>query len=141
GAFFSSLFFIGITGGRFISGLLSEKIGMKNLSRFGCIAAILGIIIVILPFGEILTGVGVTMVGAGAGPFYPAMMYRTPESFGVSASQSAIGLQMAFAYTGSTLLPPLIGLLPLKFFPYAVLTLALLTFFLSESLNYRKSKR
>ncbi|MDR0986564.1 MAG: MFS transporter [Ruminococcus sp.] len=141
GAFFSSLFFMGITGGRFISGLLSEKVGMKNLARYGCIAAILGIIMVILPFGEILTGVGVALVGAGAGPFYPAMMYRTPESFGVAASQSAIGLQMAFAYTGSTLLPPLIGLLPLKYFPYCVLALALLTFILSESLNFRKRKR
>ncbi|MDR0986452.1 MAG: MFS transporter [Ruminococcus sp.] len=141
GAFFSSLFFMGITGGRFISGLLSERVGMKNLARFGCIAAIAGIIIVILPAGEVLTGVGVAMVGAGAGPFYPAMMYRTPESFGVAASQSAIGLQMAFAYTGSTLLPPLIGLLPMKMFPFAVLALAVLTFVLSESLNYRKRKR
>jgi fucose permease len=141
GAFFSSLFFMGITGGRFVSGLLSEKVGMKNLARYGCVAAILGIITVILPFGEILTGIGVALVGAGAGPFYPAMMYRTPESFGVAASQSAIGLQMAFAYTGSTLLPPLIGLLPLEYFPYCVLALALLTFVLSESLNFRKRKR
>ncbi|MDR0944276.1 MAG: MFS transporter [Ruminococcus sp.] len=140
-AFFSSLFFMGITGGRLISGFLSEKLGMKNLQRFGCIIAITGIIIVILPFGEIITGVGVVMVGAGAGPFYPAMMFRTPESFGQAASQSAIGLQMAFAYTGSTLLPPLIGLLPLRFFPYCVLTLTIITFVLSESLNYRKRKR
>jgi fucose permease len=140
-AFFSSLFFMGITGGRLISGFLSEKLGMKNLQRFGCIIAIAGIIIVILPFGEILTGVGVVMVGAGAGPFYPAMMFRTPESFGQAASQSAIGLQMAFAYTGSTLLPPLIGLLPLKFFPYCVLALTVITFVLSESLNCRKRKR
>jgi fucose permease len=140
-AFFSSLFFMGITGGRLISGFLSEKIGMKNLARYGCIMAIAGIIIVILPAGEFVTGVGVAMVGAGAGPFYPAMMYRTPESFGVAASQSAIGLQMAFAYTGSTLLPPLIGLLPLKLFPVCVLVLTILTFALSESLNFRKSRR
>jgi fucose permease len=140
-AFFSSLFFMGITGGRLISGFLSEKLGMKNLQRFGCIIAIAGIIVVILPFGEILTGVGVVMVGAGAGPFYPAMMFRTPESFGQAASQSAIGLQMAFAYTGSTLVPPLIGLLPLRFFPYCVLGLTIVTFVLSESLNYRKRKR
>jgi fucose permease len=140
-ALFSSLFFIGITVGRLISGFLSEKLGMKNLQRVGCIAAIIGIIIVILPFGEILTGVGVVMVGAGAGPFYPAMMFRTPESFGQAASQSAIGLQMAFAYTGSTLIPPIIGLLPLRLFPYCVLTLTVITFVLSESLNYRKRKR
>jgi fucose permease len=140
-ALFSSMFFMGITGGRLISGFLSEKLGMKNLQRFGCIIAIAGIIVVILPFGEILSGVGVVMVGAGAGPFYPAMMFRTPESFGQAASQSAIGLQMAFAYTGSTLMPPLIGLLPLRFFPYCVLGLTIITFVLSESLNYRKRKR
>jgi fucose permease len=140
-AIFSSLFFIGITASRFISGVLSEKLGMKRLARYGCVAALAGIIMIILPLNEALTGVGVVLVGMGAGPFYPAMMYRTPESFGAAASQSAIGLQMACAYTGSTLLPPLIGLLPLKFFPVCVLFLIICTFVLSESLNYRKKKR
>jgi fucose permease len=140
-ALFSSIFFMGITGGRFISGLLSSKVGVKNLARYGCIIAFVGMVIVFLPFGKIISGIGVVLVGAGAGPFYPALMYRTPESFGAAASQSAIGLQMACAYTGSTLVPAFLGTLPLEIFPACELVLIALTFILSESLNYRKKKR
>jgi fucose permease len=140
-AIFSSLFFIGITGGRFISGVLSEKIGMKNLVRWGCVVAVIGIIIVLLPTDRVLTGIGTVLVGAGAGPFYPGMMYRTPESFGAEASPSAIGLQMACAYAGSTFMPLFLGILPLSTFPIWILILTLITFILTESLNYRKKKR
>jgi fucose permease len=140
-ALFSSLFFIGITGGRFISGLLSEKIGMKNLVRYGGVLAVVGIILFLVPSGPAITGIGTVLVGAGAGPFYPGMMYRTPESFGAEASGSAIGLQMACAYAGSTIVPLFLGVLPLPTFPVWILILILLTFILSESLNYRKKKR
>jgi fucose permease len=137
-ALFASIFFFGITGGRLISGFLSVKVGMKNLARYGCVLALLGMIVILLPLDETLTGVGIAMVGTGAGPFYPAMMYRTPESFGAAASQSAIGLQMACAYTGSTLVPVLLGVLPLEIFPLCELVLIIATFALSESLNLRK---
>jgi fucose permease len=140
-ALFSSIFFAGITGGRFISGILSAKIGMKNLARYGCIMAFVGMIIMFLPLGKVISGIGIALVGAGAGPFYPALMYRTPESFGAAASQSAIGLQMACAYTGSTLVPAFLGTLPLEIFPACELVLIAMTFALSESLNYRKKKR
>jgi fucose permease len=139
-AIFSSIFFAGITGGRLLSGFLSVKVGMKNLARYGCVIALLGMIIILLPFGKTLTGIGVAMIGTGAGPFYPALMYRTPESFGTAASQSAIGLQMAFAYTGSTLVPVILGVLPLKLFPIFELALIITTFALSESLNFRKKQ-
>jgi fucose permease len=140
-ALFASIFFAGITGGRFISGLLSEKLGMKRLMRYGCVTALAGIILVALPLPVIPSGIGVVMVGTGAGPFYPGMMYRTPESFGVAGSQSAIGLQMACAYTGSTLVPPILGALPLKLFPLCILVLVIATFILAENLNHRKKKR
>jgi fucose permease len=137
-ALFSSIFFMGITGGRLISGFLSVKIGMKNLARYGCVLALTGMIIIFLPFGKTVTGIGISLVGTGAGPFYPALMYRTPEIFGRKASGSAIGLQMAFAYTGSTLVPLFFGILPLEIFPVLELVLISITFALSESLNYRK---
>jgi fucose permease len=140
-ALFASIFFAGITGGRFISGLLSEKLGMKRLMRYGCVMALAGIILVLLPLPMLPSAVGVALVGTGAGPFYPGMIYRTPESFGVAGSQSAIGLQMACAYTGSTLVPPLLGALPLKFFPVSICILIIATFILSESLNIRKKKK
>jgi fucose permease len=140
-ALFASIFFGGITFGRFVSGILSEKIGMKRLVRYGCIMALAGIVIVILPLGDLPSGVGVALVGAGAGPFYPGMIYRTPESFGVAGSQSAIGLQMACAYTGSTFVPLILGAMPLVLFPVFILVLIVATFVLSESLNFRKKKK
>lgn len=51
------------------------------------------------------------MVGLGCAPIYPCIIHSTPANFGADKSQAIIGIQMAFAYIGSTFMPPLFGLL------------------------------
>ena len=54
---------------------------------------------------------GLVLIGLGCAPIYPSIIHSTPEHFGASRSQAMIGLEMASAYTGTTLMPPLFGLI------------------------------
>lgn len=111
-AAFGSLFFIGITAGRFLSGLISERLGDRNMIRLGTAGMILGIGCMLLPLpGNGHSLAGLVILGLGCAPVYPSIIHSTPASFGAKNSQAIIGIQMASAYTGSTFMPPLFGLL------------------------------
>ena len=108
----ASLFFIGMTVGRFISGLISSRLGDRNMIRLGCGVAFLGIIILLIPAkAEILPISGLVVIGLGCAPVYPSIIHATPENFGERNSQGIIGIQMASAYTGTTLMPSLFGVI------------------------------
>lgn len=106
-----SLFFLGITGGRLLAGFLSQKLRSDQLIRFGAICSGIGALILLLATGGALLPVGFFCIGLGFAPIYPSMLHQTPRIFGERVSQSVMGIQMAFAYVGSTLLPPLLGAL------------------------------
>ena len=99
----AGLFFVGITVGRAFSGFLTLRLHDIQMIRLGC------------------------------APVYPSIIHSTPEHFGVGKSQAMIGVQMASAYVGTCLMPPVFGLianhisaalLPL----YLLLILALMIF-------------
>ncbi len=54
---------------------------------------------------------GLIMVGLGCAPIYPSIIHSTPEHFGADKSQAVIGVQMAAAYVGTCLMPPVFGLI------------------------------
>ncbi|MCI1208664.1 MAG: MFS transporter [Treponema sp.] len=111
GARASSAFFFGITAGRFLSGFISDKVGVKRMIYLGSAIAFLGsaglLVTTSLPAAYALT----LLIGLGCAPIYPSMIHRTPRRYGSELSPKIIGLQMATAYIGSTAVPPLAGLL------------------------------
>ncbi|MGN0435650.1 MAG: MFS transporter [Wujia sp.] len=109
-AAFGSLFFIGITVGRFLSGFLSDKLGDNRMIRMGTGIALVGVIGIAIPV-EIISIIGFIMIGLGCAPVYPCIIHSTPNNFGAENSQGIIGIQMASAYVGSTFMPPIFGLL------------------------------
>ena len=109
---FGSLFYIGIMSGRALSGFIAEKVGDKNLIRIGASVAILSNVLVALPVGTYYVAVvAFVLMGLGCAPIYPSIIHSTPTNFGKKYSQSVIGVQMAFAYLGSTFMAPLFGLI------------------------------
>lgn len=109
---FGSLFFIGITLGRFVSGLVSERLGDKRLIRIGACIMAASVLAIILPLStNVVALCGLVCFGFGCGPVYPAVIHATPYRFGERNSQAIVGFQMAAAYTGTTFMPPLFGLL------------------------------
>ena len=110
-ASFASLFCIGITAGRFVSGFLTMRFRDKQMIRAGQSMIIAGIVILMLPLGDMAAVAGLVMIGLGCAPVYPCIIHSTPACFGPERSQALIGVQMACAYVGTCLMPPLFGLI------------------------------
>ena len=110
-AFFASMFFIGITAGRALNGFLTMKFTDTQLIRMGQAVILSGICAMLLPLGERAAIAGLILIGLGCAPIYPCVIHSTPEHFGAEHSQALIGVQMASAYIGNCLMPPLFGLI------------------------------
>ena len=114
-AAFASLFFIGITAGRFLAGFISNRLGDRRMIRLGTGVLFLGVLLLLLPrLPEFAALAGCVVLGLGCAPIYPSIIHATPSNFGAENSQAIIGVQMASAYVGSTFAPPLFGLLSAK---------------------------
>lgn len=107
----ASLFFFGITGGRAVSGFLAEKINDIQMIRIGLGIIAVGVAALLLPLGAFGASVGFLLTGLGCAPIYPCIIHSTPRHFGTEISQAMIGIQMASAYIGIALMPPLFGIL------------------------------
>ncbi len=138
-ALYTSLFYGGITGGRLLSGLLSGRLSNRVLIRSGQGLCAGGALLLLLPLPLPAAAAGLLLFGLGCAPLYPAMLQETPVRFGREASQSVMGLQMAVAYFGSTVMPPLLGFLAqrasLRVFPWFLLLAVGLMVLFCEKLN------
>lgn len=106
---YASLFFIGITAGRAVSGFLTMKWDDSKMIRLGEGLILAGVLLVALSFDTALAGL--ILIGLGCAPVYPCIIHSTPGHFGADRSQAMIGVQMASAYVGTCLMPPLFGLI------------------------------
>lgn len=108
---FASLFFIGITAGRALGGFLTMKLGDTQMIRLGQAIILAGAVFLMLPVGESTALLGLILVGLGCAPIYPSIIHSTPTHFGRDKSQAVIGVQMASAYVGTCVMPPVYGFL------------------------------
>lgn len=137
----AALFFLGITAGRAASGFLTMLFSDSQMIRLGeCILGA-GIVILALPVGSTGALVGLLLIGLGCAPIYPCIIHSTPAHFGADRSQALIGVQMASAYTGTCLMPPLFGLIAnhihVGLLPVFLLLLLALMAFLYQQLTRR----
>ena len=138
GALALTIYYIGMSIGRFVSGLLADKI--STWKRIGIGTAILApaVIVMLLPLNGVVSVIGLFLIGLGNGSIYPNMIHLTPHNFGKEVSQSIMGSQIAFAYIGVMLAPPMVslvsGLFGIKIYPlllaalYVVMVIALKCF-------------
>jgi fucose permease len=132
-------FYFGITIGRFISGFITFKMNNKNMIRLGQGIIILGLLLLFLPFSNYTAFIGLILIGLGCAPIYPSLIHSTPTNFGKDVSHSIIGVQMASAYFGITLMPPLFGFLQehldIRLYPIYLTILVLLMIVMVEKAN------
>ena len=108
----AAVLYVGITVGRFVSGFIADKVGDRGMIRLGTGVIAAALAVLALPGGgELGALLGLGLLGLGNAPVYPAIIHATPANFGEENSQGIIGMQMASAYVGSTLMPPLFGLI------------------------------
>ena len=137
-ASFASLFFIGITIGRALCGFLTLKLNDTQLIRMGQVIITMGVAAFLLPLGEYAALAGLILIGLGCAPIYPSIIHSTPGHFGAEKSQAIIGVQMASAYLGNCLMPPLFGMIAnhitVSLFPFYLLVILILMVFMHEVL-------
>ena len=143
-ATFAGLFYLGMTIGRALNGFLTMRWKDSALIRMGAAIMVLGIIILLIPAGQTLALIGLVVVGLGCAPVYPCIIHSTPETFGPERSQAVIGVQMAGAYLGGLLMPPLFGLIAnhvnIALFPVYLLLLAAAMIFSYQLLQCQTSQ-
>ena len=110
-ATWASLFYVGITAGRAVSGFLTMRLNDSQLIRLGQALIAVGLVLLLAPLPNAAAMMGLMVCGLGCAPIYPSIIHSTPENFGASNALALTGLQMAFAYVGSTCFPPLFGAL------------------------------
>lgn len=129
-ASFASLFYIGITAGRFISGFITDKLGDRKMILLGSSVLIVGILTLAIPSSSYeLAFASFIIIGLGCAPIYPCIIHSTPYNFGAKNSGAIIGIQMASAYLGATFMPPIFGVLG-NASTFAIMPLYLLVFVL-----------
>ena len=143
-ASYGSLFFIGITVGRAISGFITMKLNDKQMIYLGQGIILIGIILMCLPFGHQIALIGLVTIGLGCAPIYPCIIHSTPNNFGADKSQAVIGVQMASAYVGNLLMPPLFGIIAnhisVRVFPIYLLLILIVMVVMHIKLNKSVSK-
>lgn len=142
----AALFCIGITVGRFVCGFVSERLGDRRLIRIGITVILVGAALILLPTSAYAVSlVGFILIGLGCAPIYPSIIHATPDNFGAENSQTVIGVEMASAYVGTTLFPPLFGLIAqhvsVGLLPVYIIVISLCMLLCSECLNRKVDKR
>lgn len=137
---FASFFYLGITLGRFISGFVADRFGDRRMIRIGTGVLIAGAVLIAIPVSlPIFSLIGLVILGFGAAPIYPSVIHSTPENFGRQNSQALVGLQMASAYVGTLIAPPIFGLIAehisISLYPFFILVFAIALLLLTERVN------
>ncbi len=124
---FASLCYIGITAGRFLGGFVMNRLGDRRMILLGASILSCGCILLLIPGGTALAFAGFLVIGFGCAPVYPCIIHATPYNFGPENAAAIIGIQMAFAYLGATLMPLVFGVLG-RIAGFRILPLYLLIF-------------
>lgn len=137
---YASLFYLGITFGRFLCGFIANRVGDRRMIYIGIAAIFVGITAIWLPINtDWVCLYGLIIIGLGCAPVYPSIIHSTPGNFGVGNSQAIVGVQMASAYTGSTFMPPLFGWIAnninINLYPVFLLIFAVLMLVMMVALN------
>ena len=141
----ASLFYLGITVGRFLSGFITMQLNDRQMVRLGQVICLVGVLLLFLPLGNTVALTALLLIGLGCAPIYPSFIHATPGNFGKEASPAVIGLQMACAYVGTCLMPPVFGLLAdfvsIQLLPVFLLVLLVLMIITAEGLNRRTAQQ
>ena len=138
-----TLYYVGMTSGRIISGFLTKKFSQQQIIYVGYSLVGVAIVILFLPLPAIVKGIALFLIGLGNGPTFPNLAYLTPSFFGKEISPSVMGSQLASCNLGILIMPPVFGIiaqyLSVEFFPLILAILFVLM--LISTIIYLKMKK
>lgn len=99
------------TIGRILAGLYARKAGVNTIVFYSLAGALLGVILLWWNPSQGVSLAGVALTGFAIAPIFPAMVSGTSARVGRRFAANTIGMQMAAAGLGGSLLPGLVGIL------------------------------
>lgn len=140
-----SVYYLGITIGRLVNGFITARWSNPALIRGGQFIIGIGAVLLLISNQTYVNLLGLILIGMGCAPIYPSMLHETPVRFGKNNSSKLMGVQMAFAYIGTMLVPPAIGVFSsvvgIQFYPIFILVLLITMFVSSEKINKIAARR
>ena len=120
-----TVYYVGMTAGRFLSGVFVRKFGSQTIIAVSFGVQIIAVATLFIPVGNVWFSVVTAFLGGlGVGPIFPNFTHLTPESFGEEKAARIMGLQYAASSSGVLIVPFLYGLISGKFshaiYPYAL---------------------
>lgn len=145
-AFMTSTYYASLTVGRLAAGFFTFFLSSRKLLYLSELLLLIGVIFLAVGRGS-FAAIGFIFTGLGSAAIFPTMLHETPKRFGTKNSARIMSLQLALAYTGTTFLPPILGLLAERFtlaiFPYLLFLFGGIVFLATVILerNVRSSRR
>lgn len=145
-AFMTSTYYASLTVGRLAAGFFTFFLSSRKLLYLSELLLLIGVVFLAVGRGS-FAAIGFVFTGLGSAAIFPTMLHETPKRFGTKNSARIMSLQLTLAYTGTTFLPPLLGLLAERFtlaiFPYLLFLFGGIVFLATVILerNVRSSRR
>ena len=139
-----SIYWGSLTAGRLLAGVVMPSVSVTRLLRLCLLGIALGATLLWLNLASALSFLGLALMGLACAPIFPSLIATTPERLGTVHTATGVGLQIAAAVLGQSLLPGLVGMLArhygLEIVGPALLTIALGLLVLYEVLTARRPK-
>lgn len=137
-----TLFFAAITGGRFLSGVIVNRLGNRLVIRFGLIISLAGTVMLLFWAEPNVNMTGLILIGLGLAPLFPCMIHETPRRFDKKTADVLIGCQVGAAYLGGSAIPAALGIVfsytTLELLAPCIIVLVILMLLLTEKLYSAK---
>ena len=133
------------TIGRIIAGLYSRRIADRKLIYLSVSLALLGIGLLMTNSGQLTSILGIGLAGFAIAPIFPGLVSHTASRVGRIHHANSIGLQIAAAGFGITIVPSLAGVLAKNFgleaIPLYLLTVLSLMLLVFAALHFHSNKQ
>jgi len=106
-----SVYWGSLTIGRILSGVVVGFVPLPLLLRLCLITAALGAVLIWSNLTTLSSFLGLALMGVSLAPIFPSLMATTPARLGDVHTANGVGLQVAAAVLGQSLLPALVGVL------------------------------
>lgn len=121
-----TFYYLGMTLGRFFSGVLAKKLHSWQIVKLGFIVLAVAVTGLLIFDNGTITIISLMLIGVGNGPMFPNFNYLTPENFDEKKSPAIIGTQMVASNCSFIAMPFICGMLGqyigMWVFPYFVLS-------------------
>jgi fucose permease len=137
--FYVAGYYGSIMTGRFLSGIISNRLGNRTMIRSGLILSTIGTFLLLVIREPLFIRIGLILIGLGLAPLYPSMMHETPRRFNSAQTNFLISYQVGIAYVGGTFVSTILGFLfssyKISILYPIILIILLLMLILSEMYN------